>query len=70
MIDIDRVLALASQAMCAERFDEADRELNAALLTCSEESETDILLQQLVHLFPSSEQESRQGSDVYGSEGD
>ena len=46
-----RVLTLASQAMCEGRFDEADRELNTALLTCSDKDESDLLLQQLVHLY-------------------
>jgi len=50
-MDIDRVLTLASQAMCEGRFDEADRELNAALLACSEGDESDLLLQQLMHLY-------------------
>jgi hypothetical protein len=51
MMDIERVLTLASQAMRDGRFDEADQELNAALLTCSEEDESDLLLQQLMHLY-------------------
>jgi len=51
MIDIDRVLTLASQAMSEGRFHEADQELNAALLTCSDKDESDLLLWQLVHLY-------------------
>ncbi len=51
MINIDRILTRASQAMCEGRFQEADRELNAALLTCSDEDESDLLLQQLAHLY-------------------
>ena len=33
------------------RFDEADQELNTALLSCSEQDEADLLLQQLIHLY-------------------
>jgi hypothetical protein len=51
MIDIDRTLTLASHAMCEGRFHEADQELNAALLKCSDKDESDLLLQQLVHLY-------------------
>lgn len=65
MIDIDRILTSASQAMCEGRFEEADRELNAALLTCSDKDESDLLLQQLGHLYSHAQNKDLAKAQMY-----
>jgi hypothetical protein len=51
MMDIESVIKFASMAMCEGRFDEAGQSLNAALLTCTNENDPDLILQQLMHLY-------------------
>src|SRR4051794_25175727 len=51
MSDYDELLQSASQAMCEQRFRDADEILQRALAKVSEQYDKELILQALVHLY-------------------